>query len=829
MADTEIWWDSDDDATPELISELGGKAVVEAAVAAVLPDRKVKLRVLTPGISGSVVFLAAPESVYDMRRVPEVDGVLKIGPARQLADELDRYHKWVSHVLSHPSHFAPLEAPGYLSDIAKRDPEAIQALHYRHVGHKTFGDRVKELIIANDVDALCQLIDSVLTILRPWQEIGDPITSKSLTSEGVYSFGNDPFEEFELTCERLNAECIDDEADLIEPTLFRRVRGLWDRDALNSERQLQTVLHGDLHIDNILVGGNDSPTLIDFGATGQGHFLRDLLTLEAHLILRGLAPRGQRIGDVQRSYVQELELLYSRRAFLEPNLPLGETPLITAITRMRRYALYCLMRGDVSYMPQYAMGVLRHAIRICTRQDDACTLAQRWASARVSTMLRDILSIENHRLVIRDDDTRYISNSLPFLNDPPREVGGGDGVKAPRIRPCTVEQWEALALALRSARRVDLVGIVPMPLVSALLATWAQADTSAEALPQLRYVTLPAPPGPRTGGSPVHGWRVALTGMRNVANIVLKAQVPMYRFAQVTDSVTTNCLVRAVGASGVCTIYFTGQVSGPGMSDNSCMLSVLPDADGRVSDMLDATIRKSEPFIIHEVDCLPLEDPPADVGENSVSFQAFRLSPYGDPTPRSRHLRPIALTILRTRGPGGRQVLVKMRSPLVDNDDFGKLSFLSTRLLAEDVARTHGEKLSVAEDAEDAFVELWESIGTPDPFVVTEEAFIQAAKRDVYETTLLELDSDRFTRHGFQIMSREDAAIQLGFAVLTVDLKPAEVRAARRVGQAIKDPNGPLLRVMQVDDLLSGRYPVNRIMHARKEWLLEHCLGSAVG
>ena len=457
MASGEIWWDNADEETPELIDRLGGKPTVENAVAAVLPGRTVKLRVLTPGISGSVVFLASPETVYNMRRVSEVDGVLKVGPARLLADEVERYNQWVAHVLTHASHFALLDAPNNLTDIAKLRPEDIQALHYRHVGHTTFGDRVKDLIAANDEAALCRLIDSVLTILRPWQEMGDPITSKSLTSEGVYSFGSDPFEEYEATCERLNSESVD-VSDRIDPAVFRRVRHLWRSDALGSERQLQTILHGDLHIDNILVDASNSPTLIDFGATGEGHFLRDLSTLEAHLVLRGLAPKGERVDAVHRNYLADLEFLYSPQAFLEPNLQLSDALLTIAVTRLRRYALYCLMHGDVSYMPQYAMGVLRHAIRLCTRPDEAYTNAQRWVSARVTTMLRSILSIENHRLAIRDAESRYVAGGLAFLNDPPHDAIDPDGVNAPRTDPCTTEQWSALAKALRSGRRVDFEG-----------------------------------------------------------------------------------------------------------------------------------------------------------------------------------------------------------------------------------------------------------------------------------------------------------------------------------------------------------------------------------
>lgn len=824
MARSEIWWD-DDKGTADLIEKLGGKTVVESAVAAVLPGRTVKLRVLTPGISGSVVFLALPDMFYDKRHVAEVDGVLKVGPAGLLADEVERYKKWVEHVLALSSHFAPLNAPPSLTKTAIERPKDIQALLYRHAGHTTFGDRVKELINVGDTAGLCWLIDSLLIILRPWQETGDRIKFKALTSKGVYSFGSDPFDEFEATCERLNAEILDDDNDRLDPSLFRRVRDLWKPDALHSEPQLETIVHGDLHIDNILVDASNRPTLIDFGATGDGHFLRDLSTLEAHLVLRGLAPEGTRVDAEHRRHVADLHLLYSPQAFLQPNLQLGDTPLITAVTRLRRYALYCLMRGDISYMPQYAMGVLRHAIRLCTRPDAGYTDAQRWASARVTTMLRDALIIENHRLLIRDAESYATANSLAFLDDPPPEAVDSHGVRAPSTEPCTAERWEALANALRSARRVDFIGIVPTPLVSALLTIWERADTTTEALPGLRYVTLPAPPGLRTGGSAVPNWRVALTGMRNVADIVLKTKIPMDRFAQVTESVTTNCVIRAMAAGGGSAIYFTGQISGSSLMDNASMLSMLPDTNGKVSDMIDTTLRTAEPFIIREVDCSPLQELAADADGAVLRSEVSRLSPYGDPRPRPRCLRPIALTILRARWPGGRQVLVKMRSPLVDNDDFGRLSFLSTRILADDVAHAYGQDLKSVEDAEDSLVELWESIGSPEPFTLSEEVFIQAAKRDVYETTLLELGVERFTKRDFLIMNREDVDVQLGFAMLTVDLEPSEVSSARSAGQAVMDPNGPLLRLMKVDDLLSGRYPVNRIMRERKDWLIEKCLG----
>lgn len=821
MARTGIRWDQHDDATPALIAKFGGPDVVERAVSQVLPGRQVDLRVLSPGISGSVVFLASPVTFYDNRRVSEVNGVLKVGSAKLLADEVDRYERWVARILLHASHFAPLDHSSDLQDIAKERPEEIQALHYRHVGHTTFGQRVRDLIVENDGEALNRLIDSLLVVLRPWQELGEPIMSKSLTSDGVYSFTNDPFPEFMATCSRLNAVSVADGGDRIDETLVSRIGDFWDRDALGAERQLQTILHGDLHVDNILVDANDAPTLIDFGATGEGHFLRDLSTLEAHLVLRTMAPRGSRIDLDQRNYLAELGGLYSPQAFLAPQLDWGDSLVVAAVSRLRRYALYCLMRGEVSYMAQYAMGVLRHSIRLCTRPDDAYSDAQRWVAAHVASMLRSALAVENHRLIIRHVEPRHVANGLSFLDDRRRETPDPDGLNAPLAGVCSDEQWTALARFLRSAQRIDFIGVVPPPLVSALLVLWNddRTATSAEGMPLPRYVTLPGP----MPGSPIPNWRVALNGMRNVANIVLRGQTPMDRFAQVSDSVSTNCVIRARSSRGGSRIFYAGQLTAPGQVDSASTLTELPDDDGRMSDIIERTFESARPLIMREVDCHPW--PEVRDANHGADPEAFRLSAFGDPTPRTRCLRPIALTILRTRGPGGRQVLVKVRSPLTDYDDFGRISFLSARILVEDILQAHGEEMDPAEDAEDAFVELWERIGRPEPFYISDDVFVQAARRDVYETTLLELGSDRFAKRGFQIMDREDRSMQLYFAVLTVDLEPSEVSVARRTGQAIKNPGGPLLRVMSVDELLSGRHPVNRIMRDRKEWLLNTCLG----
>ncbi|WP_433320266.1 phosphotransferase [Micromonospora chersina] len=830
MRNVDIWWDPSDRETADLIAKLGGASVVQRAVSDVLPGRRVKLCALTQGISGSVVFLASPQRILgDGRRVSEVDGVLKLGPARLLADEMDRYDKWVSRVLAQSSHFPPLDYPPGLVEIAAITPDEVHALHYRHVGHVTFGARFHDINAAGDIDAAYRLVESLLTILRPWQEILEPIGSESLTAGGVFAFDRDPFGEFEDTCKRLNNDLVIP-TDLLDVDQCDAIRHLWTSDTLSSERQLRSIVHGDLHVENVLVGSGDTATLIDFGATGEGHFLRDLTTLEAHLVMRALSPPGRAVGAEQRGFVADVARLYSPDAFVDPFQDIISTPMHATVMRLRRYALCCLMRGDLSYMPQYVVGVLRHAIRVCTRRDESLTDGQRWIAAKIALQLRDALLIEGRRLLLREPLTANGAGPYAFLGPPPSPPADPDKLHPPKLGPCTADTWLAMARLFLQARRVDLLGVAPAQLISAVLGVFADGGAESELRPRLRYVTLPASPGEGAGEALAPNWNAALIGMRNVVRSLPNDRSSIVGSASLPSGVTTNCLVRIVGPDDLSTLYLVSQVASPGVVDSPYVLAELADADGQILDVIEKVTARAEPIIMREVDCLPMAEVPSEALPNLIPPTAFRLTNYGDTAPRSRSMLPVAVTILRgAKRPGGRQVLVKVRSPLWDIDDFGRLSFLSARILADDVARAHGKITPVAEDDEDAFDALWESVGAPDPFLLTEEVFVEAAMRDVYQTTLLDLPRDRFTSRGFHVFDREDGRIQLGFTVFTVDLTKNELSDARRACQSMNGTSGgDLLRIMRVDDLLSGRHQVNRIMRDRRDWLLKHCLGRDV-
>lgn len=817
MSDSEIWWDPADRRTADLIAGLGGAASLQTPISQVLPERRVKLRSLTAGISGAVVFLAYPEHSEDGKRVHEAVGVLKVGKAAQLADEVRNYDTWVLPHLEDRNSFPSLLAPAELRDLTEEFGSSIAAIYYGRVGETTLGDRLNSLLTAGDTATLAQLLDHLLTTLTPWQEVADVDMQHQLTSAGVYSFGADPFDAFEELCARLNKQFANP-TDAIPRDTYPKVRDFWIPDSLDSERMIMAVTHGDLHTDNVLIGEHDSIALIDFGGTGYGHFLRDLTTLEAHLLLRVLPPDGNELEDMHRAYLRGILPLYTTESFTASQIQADASPVQFLVYTLHQYAFRSLMRRNPGYIHQYIFGVLRHAIRISTREDESLDDCHRWTAARMSVMLASTLEVRHRRLRHNDSAPNLLDNHGAISTVHPMPVAS----------ICNDAAWGRLADTILASRRVDFIGIMPLPLISAIFQRWPLRESARQTSPDVRYVTRPqssiyegftSPNGRRLWLA----WGAALTGTRNMArraSAFATTGTGFHRFASTSDAVSENCIVRcrsSADQSGRRIIFVITRISQSDITESFYIQTELADVDSEMEDWISSTIVNSAPIIIREVDCRAVESVPEVPSTTFTPLNILRLSPYGATDQRTAYLRPIAITILRARGRHGRSVILKMRSALTDNDDYGKLSFLSGRILEEDLAAALSIAPELMAEHEGALDALWVAAGEPSPFVVPKEAFIGAAKRDVLVTTGLDLDKNRFRFRGMQILNREDNGLQLGFTVLTVDLERIEVLQARQTS--------PTLKEVSITELYTTDLPMNRFLTHRKEWLMSRCLG----
>ena len=422
-------------------------------------------------------------------------------------------------------------------------------------------------------------------------------------------------------------------------------------------------------------------------------------------------------------------------------------------------------------------------------------------------------------ITIADVDITQLLTSLPT----PISDGLGAELHCPTLTSSSASPfapvWAQLAQEVLRSKRVCLIGIAPRPLIAALRENWP-SDDSTVPRPEVRYCTL----APRTvyqlaasdeGHCIYQQWNAALTGFRNILKLAAnEAQGPdrFYHFAETIPSVTTTCLVQCEQDSErpawlVC--------AAPGVPDDWL---VVPLSSASPVDLI-ARLH-TEPLRIRQVDCHCVDVDMEGQVQDFPQFQVTGLSPYGSPKTSGSILLPVAIAVLRAATPQGMEVVLKLRTPLTDNDDFGKLSLFSSRIQEEDLIRMLPATIPEMPSAEASLERIWLEFGSPDPFVIPERAFVLAAQREVFVSAHLDLPPERFTFRGTHLVSREDTGIQLGFAVFTVDL--SRTRHLDEVGRALF-ANVDGLRRVRVAELYGGNYSLNRLLLARKEWLMEAC------
>jgi hypothetical protein len=400
--------------------------------------------------------------------------------------------------------------------------------------------------------------------------------------------------------------------------------------------------------------------------------------------------------------------------------------------------------------------------------------------------------------------------------------------------------WDILAAEILTSVRVELVGIAPQRLVTALRSKIEQQHTMNLVGPRIKYYT-PTPElilanqshGPQT--RLVNRWHIGLMGLRNTVKALASLSAAdssssdpdFHHLAFGLASVFIECamLVYRDNSSDP-HVYLLSELPGRRVvpTPPPSIISICTQGRGQIVGFLKEVMADAGPIRLREVNCGRVASATEDnTPQEAPVFEIQSLPPYGTSINPSQDIcKPVSVVVVRCPSPQGLDVMLKRRSVFTDNDDFGKLSLLSSRLQETDIASTLATGVSPsAEDDNTALEDLWLAAGNPSPFLLRPESFVFAAQREISITCGLEINPERLVIRGFHFLERDDRGEQLGFAVFTLDLVRGadfdEVRYALE-----RNPEG--LQRVHVANLYDSELPLNRLLRSRREWLVKHCL-----
>ncbi|HET6571326.1 MAG TPA: hypothetical protein VFG58_07555 [Solirubrobacterales bacterium] len=394
-------------------------------------------------------------------------------------------------------------------------------------------------------------------------------------------------------------------------------------------------------------------------------------------------------------------------------------------------------------------------------------------------------------------------------------------------------RWREIAEEISGAQQVAIYGIAPRPLLEALRSLLEARDIVSGALPPISYYTAAPQAALRayadnSGTRPANRWQVGFMGLRNLIDAAAKGPrepgEPAAGALFTLPSSFSDCIVVTRHSHKREAIrYFSVLPSHPGASETARIIEL--DATS-IADPLRAYLREvattASRLQLREVICEPASPGPrpSDAPE-APTMMGF--APYGGNTTGSRQtLKPVAIVVLRCPRADGDHVLLKRRSPLTDNDNFGRMSLLSARVQEADVAAALGVEISAHEDHDEAYDRLWVRAGEPKPFILPMKALRLAAERELFVTCGLQLEERRLNFDGFYVVDG-DGATQLGFGVFRAHLhrspEPDEMSEALAC-------NPHALTAVPLAELYDDRpdEPLNRLLVSGRDWLLETAL-----
>lgn len=411
-----------------------------------------------------------------------------------------------------------------------------------------------------------------------------------------------------------------------------------------------------------------------------------------------------------------------------------------------------------------------------------------------------------------------------------------------------------LGQALREASEVTVCGVASREFITAIQAVASSAHGTPAELPWdvFRYVT-PSPTLILANrwnvrlGPVVQQWQSAVTALRNSVQQWQRTPAEsgtrdrgfhLLSMDQLYLQMSILVKQRETGRQRVWAAVGPPSVSG--VEEYESYEDDAPKFQG-IADSIRGWADGASDFLTRQVDCEPVDPRIADVGNELLAsgtpttdpelwkLPVRSLEPYGA-TPKHGTCLPVAICVVRSRSAGHPVVLLKRRTHMTANDDFGKLSLLSARVLEEDVAVALGVVPFLDRDSTGAIDGMWMAANDPaSALTLSREAFIHAGQRELFYSTGLDIPENRFRLRGFRVVDRENTHEQLFFCIFEVILYRRE---PDELGLAIQWNLGDLRMLSQVGEsaLYSGTYDeeLNRLLLRAREWLVTHVFNEPV-
>jgi hypothetical protein len=439
-------------------------------------------------------------------------------------------------------------------------------------------------------------------------------------------------------------------------------------------------------------------------------------------------------------------------------------------------------------------------------------------------------------------------------------VSGVSGVSEEAIGNVTLTELTGASLVdlvaqMRSAERVDIVGVLPRALGEALLAgepTGTGDEGGDEAPPRPSESVYLTPSRERVAayrhkdvmGRVVQRWSSGLSCFRNwTTRSMSKTDTAEIRLI---DDLFLDCVV-------LC--------RWPGRDPEVWVLTLLPQSsrppprDTAVPEELITTQVQaaSVQSVLERVDDLratgpllsdsglvcgnaaPAPPPPRPAGHLPSEFAPIVVDfrPAWRTPIRPGTIVPVCIVALHSTTPRGPGLLLLHRNDFTARDDFDTLSLLSKRVTEEDFARAIAQRLPEPAGGEDRLDAWWLQLGKPHRMDVPREAFVAAGQREVFMQCGLDLPADRFAYTGSHLVEHEGNPYHLGFVTFRLDLVRNEDVDERAQAQRW---NSDLVFVLG-ENLYRPRTsgptapleerPLGRLLTKRPEWVVSTLVGEA--